>query len=83
MEAHFPEVSNRWTHAGDSQSIPMEYKYSRIIVELSGAIIGFLLGGPVGLGTLLIALVVGKIIQMTNRKIKKVIQLEGLPISQA
>ena len=23
----FSEVSNRWTHASDSQSIPMEYKY--------------------------------------------------------
>ena len=47
-------------------------------MELSGAVIGFLLGGPVGLGTLLIALFVGKIIQMTNRKIKKVIKLEGI-----
>ena len=49
-------------------------------MELSGAVIGFLLGGPVGLGTLLIALFVGKIIQMTNRKIKKILQLEGLPL---
>ena len=74
MEAHFPKSNNRFK---------LSINTSRFIVELSGAVIGFLLGGPVGLGTLLIALAVGKIIQMTNRKIKKVLHLEGIPISQA
>ena len=83
MEAHFPKSPIDGLMLAIHQRFQWSINTSRIIVELSGAVIGFLLGGPVGLGTLLIALVVGKIIQMTNRKIKKVLQLEGLPVSQA
>jgi uncharacterized protein len=83
MEAHFPKSPIDGLMLAIHNRFKWSINTSRIIVELSGAVIGFLLGGPVGLGTLLIALVVGKIIQMTNRKIKKVLQLEGLPISQA
>jgi uncharacterized protein len=56
---------------------------SRIVVELSGAIFGFLLGGPVGFGTLIIALFVGRIIQMSNIKIKKILNMESIPISHS
>ena len=83
MEAHFPKSPIDGLMLAIHNRFQWSINTSRIIVELSGAIIGFLLGGPVGLGTLLIALIVGKIIQMANRKIKKVLQLEGLPISQA
>jgi len=83
MEAHFPKSPIDGLMLAIHNRFKWSINTSRIIVELSGAVIGFLLGGPVGLGTLLIALAVGKIIQMTNRKIKKVLQLEGLPISQA
>ena len=83
MEAQFPKSPIDGLMLAIHNRFKWSINTSRIIVELSGAVIGFLLGGPVGLGTLLIALAVGKIIQMTNRKIKKVLQLEGLPISQA
>ena len=83
METHFPKSPIDGLMLAIHQRFQWSINTSRIIVELSGAVIGFLLGGPVGLGTLLIALVVGKVIQMMNRKIKKVLQLEGLPVSQA
>ncbi|MCQ6276381.1 BCR, YitT family protein [Bacillus sp. V3B] len=51
---------------------------SRIVVELGGTLLGFLLGGPVGLGTLIIALFVGKIIQLVNSKIKKILNHERM-----
>lgn len=55
---------------------------SRIVVELSGALFGFLLGGPVGLGTLMIALFVGRIIQASNLRMKKILNMEGIPVNQ-
>lgn len=54
---------------------------SRIVVELSGALFGFLLGGPVGLGTLIIALFVGRIIQTSNLEMKKILNMEKVPVS--
>lgn len=53
---------------------------SRIVVELTGTLIGVILGGPVGLGTLIIALFVGKIIQWVNNKVKKVLNSERMVI---
>ena len=81
VEAHFPKSPID----GLMLALHNRYKWSintsRIVVELSGAVIGFLLGGPVGLGTVMIALFVGKIIQAANVKIKKVLNLEGMTIS--
>ncbi|WP_338452953.1 DUF6198 family protein [Niallia oryzisoli] len=51
---------------------------SRIVVELTGTLLGFILGGPVGLGTLIIALFVGKVIQLVNSKVKKILNYEGI-----
>ena len=83
MEAHFPKSPIDGLMLAIHNRFQWSINTSRIVVELSGAVIGFLLGGPVGLGTLMIALFVGKIIQMTNLKIKKILNLEGISISQA
>ena len=83
MEAHFPKSPIDGLMLAIHNRFKWSINTSRIVVELSGAVIGFLLGGPVGLGTLIIALVVGKIIQMTNIKIKKIINLEGMSISHS
>ena len=83
MEAHFPKSPIDGLMLAIHNRFKWSINTSRIVVELSGAVIGFILGGPVGLGTLIIALFVGKIIQMTNVKIKKIINLEGMSISHS
>jgi uncharacterized membrane protein YczE len=83
MEAHFPKSPIDGLMLAIHNRFKCSINTSRIVVELSGAVLGLMLGGPVGLGTFLIALVVGKIIQVTNRKIKKVLNLEGLTISHS
>lgn len=44
---------------------PFSIAVSRTIMEVLVAIVGFLLGGPLGIGTVLIAFAVGPIIQVT------------------
>ena len=83
MEAHFPKSPIDGLMLAIHNRFKWSINTSRIVVELSGVVIGFILGGPVGLGTLIIALFVGKIIQMTNIKIKKIINLEGMSISHS
>lgn len=39
---------------------------SRIIIEMTAVIISFFIGGPVGIGTVIIAISLGKIIQFSN-----------------
>jgi uncharacterized membrane protein YczE len=78
VEAHFPKSPIDGLMLAIHNRFKWTLNTSRIIVELSGAVIGFLLAGPVGLGTLIIALFVGKIIQMTNSKVKKILNMEGV-----
>ena len=81
VEAHFPKSPIDGLMLALHNRFKWSINTSRIVVELSGAVIGFLLGGPVGLGTVIIALFVGKIIQAANVKIKKILKLEGMSIS--
>lgn len=81
VEAHFPKSPIDGLMIAIHNRFKWTLNTSRIIVEFSGAIIGYLLAGPVGLGTLIIALFVGKIIQMTNSKVKKVLHMEGVSVS--
>ncbi|MFC0469554.1 YitT family protein [Halalkalibacter kiskunsagensis] len=46
---------------------------SRMSIESSGAVIGFLLGGPVGLGTVVIAASLGRVVQLSNLWFKKIV----------
>jgi uncharacterized membrane protein YczE len=48
---------------------------SRMSIECSGAVIGFLLGGPVGLGTVVIATTLGRVVQFSNRQFKRILTL--------
>lgn len=64
----------------DGLMIAMQEKFklslnmSRLIIEGSAALTGFLLGGPVGIGTVIIALLLGKSIQFFNKRMKKVLE---------
>jgi uncharacterized membrane protein YczE len=51
---------------------------SRILIEVAAVIIGYLLGGPVGFGTLIIALTIGKIIQISNEKMERVLTTRNI-----
>jgi uncharacterized protein len=80
VEAHFPKSPVDGLMLVLHNRFDWSINTSRIVVELSGAIFGFLLGGPVGFGTLIIALFVGRVIQMSNIKIKKILNMESMPI---
>lgn len=83
VEAKFPKSPIDGLMLALHHRFSWSINVSRIAVELSGAIIGFLLGGPVGLGTIVIALFVGKIIQMVNIKIKKILDIKSVPIGHS
>lgn len=73
VEAHFPKSPIDGLMLAIHNRFKWTLNTSRIIVELCGAMIGWLLAGPVGIGTIMIALFVGKIIQMTNSRVKRLI----------
>lgn len=83
VEAQFPKSPIDGLMLALHNRFDWSINNSRIVVELSGAIFGFLVGGPVGFGTLIIALFVGRIIQMSNIKIKKILNMESMPISHS
>ena len=43
----------------------MSLKKARTIIEVSVAVLGWILGGPVGVGTVLIAFLLGQFVQYT------------------
>ncbi|WP_078430557.1 YczE/YyaS/YitT family protein [Alkalihalobacterium alkalinitrilicum] len=76
MEAQFPKTPIDGLMVAISNRFGWSFNVSRTCIEVSGVILGFLLGGPVGLGTLLTALFLGKIIQVSNHRIKKVLHVQ-------
>ena len=60
VEAHFPKSPIDGLMLALHNRFDWSLNVSRIVVELVGVLFGFLLGGPVGFGTLIIALFVGK-----------------------
>ncbi|GAE34844.1 YczE/YyaS/YitT family protein [Halalkalibacter akibai] len=54
---------------------------SRILIEAGAAIAGYLLGGPIGLGTILIVLILGRIIQFTNKKVKQLLRNPSVAVA--
>lgn len=52
--------------------------YARTILEVSAVIIGFLLGGPIGIGTIIFSLSVGFVIERTLRVFRKSSSLKTL-----
>lgn len=83
LEANFPKSPVDGLMMALHQRFHWSINVSRIILELIGVLFGFILGGPVGFGTVILALLLGKIIQYANHKIKKVLHKEHLPLRGA
>lgn len=84
LEAHFPNSPIDGLMIALHNRFHWNLNISRIIVEVIGVLLGFLLGGPVGLGTLFVTLSVGKIIQVSNNKLKGILAYESktVPVSE-
>jgi len=80
VEAQLPKTPIDGLMMAISNRFSWSLSISRISIEASGAISGFLLGGPVGLGTLVTALFLGKIIQISNHQIKKILHVQMKPV---
>ena len=76
MEAKFPKTPIDGLMVALSNKLNWSLTISIMSIEICGVIIGFLLGGPVGIGTLVTALFLGKIIQTSNHKVKKILQFQ-------
>ena len=76
LEAKFPKTPVDGLMVAISNRFNWTLSKSRVGIEACGAMIGFLLGGPVGLGTVVIALFLGKIIQISNNRFKKILTMQ-------
>jgi uncharacterized membrane protein YczE len=76
IEAHFPKSPIDGLMIALHQRFQWSINVSRIVAEVIGVLLGLLLGGPVGLGTLVLTFALGKMIQFTNSKIKRVLHKE-------
>lgn len=73
IEAHFPKSPIDGLMMAFHHRFKWSINISRVVAEGIGVLLGFALGGPVGLGTLIVAVGLGKIIQYVNGKMKKVL----------
>ncbi|MDQ6598046.1 hypothetical protein E2K98_29700 [Bacillus salipaludis] len=78
IEAKFPKSPVDGLMLALQHRFHWSLNVSRIVEELIGTLIGFFLGGPIGLGTLIISLCSGKIIQFVNNKMKKMLNHEKI-----
>lgn len=77
MEANLPKTPIDGMMVAFCNRFGLSFNIVRMGIEGTGACLGFLLGGPVGLGTLVIALFLGKIIQVVNNRMKKILQVSS------
>ncbi|MFD1779406.1 YitT family protein [Fredinandcohnia salidurans] len=77
MEASLPKTPIDGMMVAFCNRFELSFNIVRMGIEATGAVLGFLLGGPVGLGTLVIALFLGKIIQVVNNRMKKILQVSN------
>jgi uncharacterized membrane protein YczE len=73
IEAHFPKSPIDRLMLAIHHRFHWSINFSRIVCEGAGVLFGLILGGPVGLGTIIIALGVGKVIQYVNSKVKRIL----------
>jgi len=73
IEAKFPNSPIDELMVAISVRFKLRLNPARRILELTGMFIGFIISGPVGVGTVIIALVLGNIIQLSNRRMKQVL----------
>ncbi|MFB5661066.1 YitT family protein [Alteribacillus sp. HJP-4] len=81
IEAKFPKSPVDALMIAVSTRYDWSIRSSRLLIEWSGVAVGFLLGGPVGIGTIVIALSLGRIIQMSNTQVKKVMMTPKIEAS--
>ena len=67
MEAKFPRMPVDALMIAIHNRFKLSLNTSRVTIECLFALFGFILGGPVGIGTLIIAITLGRIIQLSNR----------------
>jgi uncharacterized membrane protein YczE len=60
------------------QTFKWSIKLSRTVVELFAVIVGFLLGGPVGLGTIIITFLLGHIVQLSLKLTERIINKQTI-----
>ncbi|MDP4104926.1 MAG: YitT family protein [Bacillota bacterium] len=77
IEAHFPKSPIDGLMMAFHHRFHWSINFSRIVCEGAGVLFGLILGGPVGLGTIIIALGVGRVIQYVNSKVKKILNTGG------
>lgn len=75
MEVNLPKTPIDGMMVAISNRFEWSFNKVRMGIECTGALLGFILGGPVGIGTLVIALLIGKIIQAVNNRMKRVMQV--------
>lgn len=74
IEAKFPNSPIDELMIAISIRFKLRLNPARRLLEFSGMAIGFLIGGPVGIGTIIIAVILGNIIQQTNRWTKQILR---------
>src|SRR5690606_15020289 len=77
MEVNFPKTPIDGMMVAISNRFGWSFNVVRMGIECTGTFLGFVLGGPVGLGTLVIALFLGKIIQIVNTRMKRIMQVSN------
>jgi uncharacterized membrane protein YczE len=82
VEAKFPKAPIDGLMIALQNQLGWTLTVSRTVIESSAAMLGFLLGGPVGLGTLVIVLTLGKIIQVSNQIMKKALKVEKVLLTK-
>lgn len=81
MEANLPKTPIDGMMVAICNRFSLSFNIVRMGIEVTGAVIGFILGGPVGLGTLVIALLLGKIIQVVNNRMKRIMRVSDTSVS--
>lgn len=71
LQAKFPNVPIDGLMLALHKRFNLSIRLSRITGEISALIIGFLIGGPIGIGTLILTLVTGPLIQLFYKPMEK------------
>ncbi|MCC3357896.1 YczE/YyaS/YitT family protein [Bacillus sp. REN16] len=81
MEANLPKTPIDGMMVAISNRFSLSFQIVRMGIEVTGAVLGFIVGGPVGIGTLVIALLLGKIIQVVNNRMKRIMNESNTTVS--
>lgn len=77
VEAKFPKAPIDGLMVALHNRFGWKLSTSRMVIELSAVVIGTLLGGPLGLGTMVVALMLGRIIQFSNKRVQWILARSG------